>query len=195
MRTHGMFLLCSLLAGASSGEVLTLDPTATKVTFDLEATGHDVHGTLVLKAGNLTFDRESGTAIGRIVVDATSAATGSSSRDSTMHDDVLESARFPTFSFEAERFEGTLPEVGTGRITLHGSLDIHGVHHPLAVPAEVVFGEGGRLTGSAHFDIPYVAWGMRDPSLFVLRVAKTVRVEIAVVGRIAASATMPAGAR
>jgi len=38
------------------------------------------------------------------------------------------------------------------------------------------------VRGELHFPIPYVEWGMHDPSLFVARAAKTVDVTVRVEG-------------
>ena len=53
-------------------------------------------------------------------------------------------------------------------------------------------GETVRATGKLV--VPYVAWGMHDPSVFVLRVAKVVEVSFTAVGALAAAAppTSPA---
>ncbi|MFQ5349388.1 MAG: hypothetical protein ACE5EG_02970, partial [Thermoanaerobaculia bacterium] len=49
---------------------------------------------------------------------------------------------------------------------------------------EVSF-DGDEVTATASLEVPYVAWGMKNPSKRLLRVSKEVAVEIAAVGRIA----------
>src|SRR5271165_5339273 len=75
------------LAPALRAQDLTidLDPAATKIDFTLSATMHTVHGTFKLKSGRIHFDPSTGKMSGAIVVDATSAETGNSSRDAKMH--------------------------------------------------------------------------------------------------------------
>jgi YceI-like domain len=68
-------------------------------------------------------------------------------------------------------------------VQLHGTLQFHGLSHPCAVPARVTL-DGDRVTATGELDVPYVDWGLRDPSFFVLRVAKEVKVELRVAGRL-----------
>ncbi len=156
--------------------VLTLDPAATKVSFTLDATGHDVEGTLSMKSGRITFDTATGAASGEIVLNLQSAQTGSESRDKTMHEDVLETAKYPLTVFRAEKIEGTVAvsgSAGSSQITLLGTLVFHGGEHKIKLPAKVDV-QNGKVTAEARFAIPYVAWGLHDPSIMILRVAKEV---------------------
>ena len=63
-----LFLLAILPAVPALAEqrVLVLDPAASKVSFTLGATGHDVHGALAVKSGRIAFDPATGTASGEI---------------------------------------------------------------------------------------------------------------------------------
>ncbi|MBZ0113025.1 MAG: YceI family protein, partial [Thermoanaerobaculia bacterium] len=166
-------LALGALPGLSSKQTLTLDPEATEVTFELGATGHDVEGSLYLRSGELTLDFEGGTASGEITIDAVRTETGNEKRDRDMHEKVLESSLFPVFVFSASGLRGALATEGPSSIQLIGSISIHGEDHPLTLPV-TVHEEAGQLIANATFDIPYVEWGMKDPSIFVLRVAKVV---------------------
>jgi hypothetical protein len=53
---------------------------------------------------------------------------------------------------------------------------VHGAEHEITVPAEVKL-DGDRWTASARFSIPYVKWGMKNPSNIFLHVRDTVDVE------------------
>jgi len=56
-----------------------------------------------------------------------------------------------------------------------------GVAAEWRIEAEIV---GGDFTAHGQFDIPYVEWGLKDPSTFILRVAKEVQVTIETEGTI-----------
>jgi polyisoprenoid-binding protein YceI len=173
------FVLALVVAAplAAAEHRLILDPRDTEVTFDLEATGHDIHGLVELKSGEIAFDPVTGAASGQIVLDAAGAETGNSSRDKTMRNEVFEIAKFPEIRFAPVRLEGDVPAAGKGHVTLHGSIEIHGVAHPLALPAELTV-EGGRVDAVAEATIPYQEWGLHDPSVLFLRVARVVAVSI-----------------
>lgn len=191
-RPAARFLGLALLAlgglGASSPllaaeRVLRLDPAATHIDFFLGTPLHDVEGSFRLQSGEVRFDDEAGTASGEVVVALAGARTGNGSRDETMHQEVLESQKFPLASFRLERVEGRVPAAGRGDVKLVGTLDFHGAPHPMTVPASVTV-EGERLTATAEMVIPFLDWGLHDPSLFLLKVQRQVKVTIRAAGQL-----------
>jgi len=177
-------LLALLLAAAapvSAERVLALSPRDTKVTFTLDATAHTVHGTVPLTSGTIHFDPGTGRASGEVVLDLARAQTGNDSRDEDMHAKVLETARFPQAVFRPHQIQGTLKPAATSEVVLKGTLLFHGVEHQVEIPARVTLA-GNHVNADGHLTIPYVAWGLRDPSKFVLRVGKTVEVHLQVAG-------------
>lgn len=93
-----------------------------------------------------------------------------------MHKDVLESAKYPDITFRPDRVEGKVAEPGTSTVQVHGKFGVHGDEHELTVPVEVHF-ERDHWTASTHFTIPYVKWGMKNPSNVFLHVGDSVEVE------------------
>jgi polyisoprenoid-binding protein YceI len=171
-------LIALLLAPAAAFAVaqqvvLELDPAQTKVEYKLGAVLHTVEGTFTLKRGRISFDPDSGKAAGELVVDAASGQSGNDSRDRNMHKNVLESERYPEIVFRPDRVEGKVAPQGRSQVQLHGTFTIHGADHEMTVPVDVEIADG-RYTASAHFQIPYVKWGMKNPSTFVLRVSDKV---------------------
>ncbi|HEV7783768.1 MAG TPA: YceI family protein [Thermoanaerobaculia bacterium] len=175
------------LASVLSAEPVTfeLDPTATTIEFTFGATLHTVDGTLRAKEGTIHVDPETGTASGRIVIDATSARTGNNWRDRKMQEKILESQRYPEMIFEIERLSGKLNPLGQSEIELHGTLEMHGTRRPIALPATVMTADGKTVTGTGMLILSYRDWGLADPSFFLLRVEKEVHVTVKAVGRIA----------
>jgi polyisoprenoid-binding protein YceI len=177
------FTLAVLPAAASAAErTLVLDPANSRVSFTLDTTFHRVHGTLALAGGTIRYDPGTGAASGEIVVDATRAETGNRRRDRTMHGEVLESDRFPTIVFRPERVEGAVAPGIRGTVRIAGILTLHGGEHPMTLLATVE-DAGGRVAGELEMRIPYVDWGMKDPSFFVTRAARTVDVRVRAEGR------------
>jgi polyisoprenoid-binding protein YceI len=191
-RSRGMFLVGLLLAASVSAEKLTLelDPGQTRVEFGFGATLHSVSGSLRMEHGRLEFDSATGVASGMIVLDAKSAQTGVARRDEKMHQEILESASFPKVTYTLERIDGKINRTGRSDLQLHGTLELHGVRLPAAILA-VATVNGDQVTATGTFIVPYREWGMKDPSVFVLRVEKEVHIQIKAVGVIKPAA--PAG--
>lgn len=180
-------LLVLLLSGRPAGAetlAVELDPAATTVALRFGATLHTVRGTLGPASGRIEFDSESGAASGDVVIDLTRANTGSPRRDAKMHERILETDRYPKAVFHVERIN--LPRglrQGANDLQLHGTLEFHGTSHPVSLPAQVTL-TGNQVQASGWLQIPYVDWGLVDPSFFVLRVAKVVTVEVTASGRL-----------
>ncbi len=178
-----LILGCPTPLALAAEQTLLLDPTATRVSFRLDATFHSVEGTLALKRGEIRFDLAAGTASGEIVIDATSADTSNKGRDGKLHHEVLSSATYPEIVFSPTAIAGSVDDRGTGTVTLAGIVSIHGGQHEVKLTATVAR-DGDRVRGEGKLTVPYIAWGMRDPSVFVLRVAKVVEVTFVAVGRL-----------
>jgi polyisoprenoid-binding protein YceI len=179
-------LSLALYAGAAEYH-LRLDPESTQVNWTLGDVLHTVHGTFKLRRGEIVFDNETGKAGGEVVVDATSGESGNNSRDGRMHKNVLESAKYPDLSFTPDRLDGKVEPTGVSNVKLHGTFRIHGGAHEITVPVKVT-ANSGSLDAEIKFEVPFVAWGMKDPSTLFLRVNKSVEIEMRATGRLSQTA-------
>jgi polyisoprenoid-binding protein YceI len=169
--------------GAAQERVLRVDPAASEVTFVVDSTLHEVHGRFAVREGEIRFDPAGGPASGQVVVDVASGDTGKEGRDKDMHNKVLESERFPLAVLTIEGVQGAIPASGSGKVKVTGTLELHGGRHRVAIPTEIEV-QGDRLQATGTLDIPYVEWGMKDPSKLVLRMEKQVHLTLQVSGRL-----------
>lgn len=175
-------LLMSLAASAETSPwVLHFFPAETRIAFTIGDSLHTIHGSFQLKSGEVTFDPNSGAIHGLIVVDATSGQSGSRIRDRRMHREILQSERFPEISFRPDRVEGKIPISGSASVQVHGVFSIHGGDHEITLPARVQ-GSPDHWILDLHFTIPYVKWGIKNPSTFLLRVSESVEIDVHATG-------------
>jgi len=172
---------------AAAGEVrsgtLVLDPSKTLIEFRLPGSIHTTHGIFKLEHGTIRADLPAGEASGAIVVDARSGDSGIGARDDRMKESVLEVQKYPTIAFEPRHVSGQLAKDGQFHARLQGVLTLHGAGHHAVMDVQ------GRLVGDSlvaksHFSVPYVEWGLEDPSFLFFTVAKKVDVDIATEGHI-----------
>lgn len=177
---------CALLAiPCLAGEMAwNVDPAATKVNWTLGSLLHTVHGTFRAKQGSLTFEPGGGKASGEIVVDAASGESGSGARDGRMKKSILEVNKYPDIVFTPDRVDGAINLQGESEVQVHGQFRIHGATHEITIPAKVKI-DNRQVTATLHFAIPYVQWGMKNPSTLFLRVDESVDVEIQAAGALA----------
>lgn len=166
---------------------LLLDPEKTTVRFTLEATMHTVHGTFRLKNGAIKFDPVTGAASGAVVVDAASGESGNQRRDRNMHRDVLLSERYPEITFTPTRVIGTVQPQGESSVQVEGVLRLQGSDHTITLLFKVQPSES-ELRATTQFTVPYVAWGLKNPSSFFLHVADKVELSIDATGKLTTAA-------
>ena len=166
---------------SAPGILLNVDPAQSKVHWTVDTSLHTVHGTFNVKSGTVHFDPESGKAGGEIVVFATSGDSGNTSRDARMHKEILESTKYPDVVFHPSQVEGKVLPSGVSDVRLRGVISIHGSDHELIAPVHAELA-GDHWNGTARFEVPYVQWGIKDPSNFFLKVKKLVKVEIEMSG-------------
>jgi polyisoprenoid-binding protein YceI len=177
-----------VLAPASQAQesIVQLDPAQTKIGFSLDGNFHTVHGKFALKSSTIRFDPSSGKISGAIVVDATSGDSGNSGRDKKMHREILESAKFPEIVFTPMQMTGAVAADGVSKAEVSGQFRLHGQDHDVTLPIEIK-ADGRNLQMTIHIEIPYVQWGLKNPSNFFLRVADKVGIDIEATGRLQSS--------
>jgi polyisoprenoid-binding protein YceI len=167
---------------AVQGISLDVDPAQSKVHYTVDTTLHTVHGTFAIKKGSLVkIDPETGKASGEVDVYATSGDSGNTSRDERMHKEILESSKYPDVIFRPSQIEGKVSPSGNSDVKLHGVLVIHGGQHDIVaqVHAELL---GDHWKGTASFDVPYIQWGIKDPSNWMLKVKPVVNINVDMAG-------------
>ncbi len=162
----------------SRSVTLHFDPAHAQIHWTLGNVIHTVHGTFQLKGGVVSFDPATGAAEGELLVDLDSGASGNTTRDRNMKKNVLESQTYPEAIYHPEKVSGTLRSGPVQSLTIDGTFTIHGKDHPLRliVSSQMTSASGVHLT--THFVVPYVQWGMKDPSTLVLRVNKQVSIDV-----------------
>lgn len=160
---------------------LTIDPAQSTLHWNVDSTLHMVHGTFLLKSGTVHFNSDTGDAGGEIIVAATSGESGNSSRDKRMHKEILETALYPEVVFHPKHVDGKVSQSGPSDVKLSGTLSVHGSDHELTatIHAELT---GDHWMGTGKFEVPYVQWGIKDPSNFLLKVKPVVNIDLEMSG-------------
>lgn len=176
-----ILLAATLAWGQGQEATLNFNPAQTTVDFTLGDVLHTVHGSFKLKTGQVRFDPATNSISGEIVVDAPSGNSGSTGRDRKMHKEILESARYSEVTFRPDRVDGKVLALGRSAVQVHGMFGILGAEHEITVPAQVELAPD-HWSLTVHFAVPYVKWGLKDPSTFILRVEKTVDIDLGAQG-------------
>jgi hypothetical protein len=163
--------------------VLSVDPAKSTVHWSVESSLHTVHGTFHVKRGTISVDPATGKASGEIVVDARSGESGNDGRDRRMHKEILESSQYTEVVFRPDHADGTVVAQGDSSLKLHGIFSLHGTDHELNVPTQATLRDG-QWKGAAAFEVPYIEWGLKNPSNFLLKVKSIVDVQLDLAGAV-----------
>jgi polyisoprenoid-binding protein YceI len=160
-----------------------IDPQLSEVAFTLGDVLHTVHGVFHVQSGEVDFDPAASKISGSVVVAAGSGKSGNETRDKRMSKDILDVPHFAEISFVPRSYQGSIAPSGDSTLQVTGVFILHGMPHDLTVAAQIHV-DGTSCTVQAHFAVPYVKWGLKDPSTFVLRVGKEVEIALTLKGRV-----------
>ncbi len=183
MKPFTIVALAVILAPAAQAQHQTFDvnPDASEVKMTLNTSHEVVNGTFHIQSGRIEFDRRAPGMSGSVVVLAGSGKTGNDSRDKKMYRDILEVEQHATVSFEPRTYSGTIAPSGDSAIQVTGVFTLLGTPHEITVPMQVHV-EGGSATAMAHFVVPYVDWGLKNPSFLIWKAENDVAIDLHLVG-------------
>jgi len=159
--------MTSLLLAVALETVYRVNPAKADAGFDLKATLHTVHGSTNQVKGEVRVTEEAQGVLalsGKIEIVAATLDTGNASRDKTMRNDSLAVEQYPVISLAPERYD---PRSGT----LTGALTIRGVTKPTSIAAKMEK-QADRIVVTGTFDVPWMDFGVPDPSFAIVRVEK-----------------------
>jgi polyisoprenoid-binding protein YceI len=120
---------------------------------------------------------------GAVVVLAGSGKTGNDSRDKKMNKDILKVEQYATVSFEPKTYTGAIALSGDSTIQVTGIFTLLGTPHEITIPI-LVHIEGTTATAKAHFVVPYVQWGLKNPSFLIWKAEDNVAIDLFLAGRL-----------
>jgi polyisoprenoid-binding protein YceI len=164
-------------------QAFVANPDASEVKMTLKTTREVVNGTFHIQSGSLEFDRSAAKMSGSVVVLAGSGKTGNGSRDKKMNKDILEVEQHATVSFEPKSYAGAIAPSGDSTIQVTGIFTLLGTPHEITIPI-LVHLEGTTAAAKAHFVVPYIQWGLKDPSFLFWKADKEVAIDLSLTGRL-----------
>ncbi len=162
-------------------QTLTVSPDASQVKMTLKTNHEIVNGTFHVQSGSIQFDRSTPKLSGSVVIAANSGKTGNDSRDKKMDKDILEVDQYTTVSFAPKTYTGTIAPSGDSTIQVSGVFTMLGTPHDLTIPM-LVHLEGSKAVAKANFVIPYVQWGLKNPSFLVWKAENDVAIDLNLAG-------------
>lgn len=174
-------------AALAQRQTFAVSPDGSEVKVTLKTTHEVVNGTFHVQSGSIEFDPGTPNLSGSVVVLADSGKTGNDSRDRKMNKDVLEVEHYATISFEPKTYTGTIASSGDSTISVSGIFTLLGKPHQITIPI-LVHIEGATATAKAHFVVPYVQWGLKNPSFLIWKADNDVAIDLLLTGGLAAPA-------
>ncbi len=182
-----LFLTTLLWNPAFSGEIvnLTLTPKNSSIGFKLDSTFQLVHGNAPKFEGKVQIPKNLNPDEFYVEVNipVKDMETANEKRDKTMHNFCFEMEKYPEIRFESTAFK-ELPAKPRKDVdfefTLMGNLTIKGITKSIAIPVTIKSKENS-FHASGTVTLNYLKdFNIKDPSVFILRVAKQVEVFVEV---------------
>ena len=185
MKVFAVIALAVVLAPAALAQHQTfvVNPDTSDVRMKLNTTHEIVNGTFHLHSGAIDFDRSASKISGMVIVLAGSGKTGNGSRDKRMNNDILKVDQYTTVSFAPKTYAGTIAPSGDSTIQVSGVFTLLGTPHDLTIPIQIHI-EQSKATAKAQFVVPYVQWGLKNPSFLFWKAENDVAIDLNLVGQI-----------
>jgi hypothetical protein len=185
MKSFALLALAVILAPAALAQHQTfaVNPDASEVKIKLNTTHEVVNGTFHVQSGSINFDRTTSHISGIVIVAAGSGKTGNDSRDKKMNKDILKVDQFATVSFAPKTYTGTIAASGDSTIQVSGVFTLLGTPHDLTIPMQVHI-DRSKAAARAQFVIPYVQWGLKNPSFMFWKAENDVAIDLNLVGQV-----------
>lgn len=183
MKFFTAFTFAVVLAPAAFAQRQTfvVNPDASQVRMTLNTSREVVNGTFHIRSGSIAFDRNTPAMSGSVVVLAASGNTGNDSRDKKMKRDILDVEQYATVSFEPKSYAGSIASSGDSTIQVTGVFTLLGSPHEITIPMQVHL-DGTSAVAKAHFAVPYVQWGLKNPSFLVWKADNDVAIDLSLAG-------------
>jgi polyisoprenoid-binding protein YceI len=185
MKSFTAVLLALTFAPAlpAQRQTFAVRPDASEVKITLNTTHEVVNGTFHVQSGSIDFDRRASKIMGIVVVAAASGETGNESRDKKMNKDILRAEQYATVSFAPKAYTGTISAAGDSAIQVTGVFTLLGTPHDLTIPVQIHI-DGSKAIAKGKFIVPYVQWGLKNPSFLFWKADNDVAVELTLVGAV-----------
>jgi polyisoprenoid-binding protein YceI len=184
MKSFALLALAAILAPAALAQRQTfvVNPDASEVKITLKTTHELVNGTFHVQSGSIEFDRSAPKMSGSGAVLAGSGKTGNDSRDKKMNKDILKVDQYTTLSFAPKTYTGTIAPSGDSTIQVSGVFTLLGNPHNLTIPMQIHM-DGSKATARAYFVVPYVQWGLKNPTFMFWKAENDVAIDLNLVAR------------
>jgi len=170
-------------AAFAQHQTFAVNPDASEVKMTLKTNHEIVNGTFHLQSGSIEFERSAQKISGSVVVAAGTGKTGNESRDKKMNKDILKVEQYTTVTFAPKTYTGTIAPAGDSTIQVSGVFTLLGTPHDLTIPMQVHL-DGTKATAKTQFVIPYVQWGLKNPSFMIWKAESDVTIDLNLVGQV-----------
>lgn len=159
-----------------------VDPARSIINFKVRSVLHTVHGRFQLTPSVIDIDNSHGSATGTIDVNAASSNTGNATINRRITK-LLSAGRYPTVSFTPTHFRGSIGSAAPSQVEVTGVMRLDGNDHLIRLAMAVQMNRGA-FSASGWLIVPYVAWGLPNPSTFIFRMSKEVEIDFYLVGQV-----------
>jgi hypothetical protein len=185
MKSFTVFVLAVILApvALAQHQTFAVNPDVSEVKMTLNTTHEVVTGTFHVQSGSIEFDQSNSKMSGSVTVLAGTGKTGNDSRDKKMNKDILKVNQYTTVSFSPKAYTGTVAPSGDSSIQVSGVFTLLGNPHDLTIPMQIHM-DRSKTTARAHFIVPYVQWGLKNPSFMFWKADNDVAIDLTLVGQV-----------